>query len=189
MKRLLALGLAGAAWAAAQELSLEFDAAKTAVHYSVVSSLHTVRGTFKLKRGHIDLDAASGRVSGLVVVDAASGSSGNDARDSRMHSNVLESARYPEVTFKPQRVDGKVAVEGVSQVTVHGVFGIHGAEHDLAVPTTVQMTGEGATVTLHFAVPYTKWGMKNPGNFLLRVKDTVDIEVKAAAAVRVAAHS
>ena len=39
------------------------------------------------------------------------------------------------------------------------------------------------TAASHFAVPYVKWGMKNPSTFILRVDQSVDIEVQASGAV------
>jgi hypothetical protein len=36
------------------------------------------------------------------------------------------------------------------------------------------------TVTSHFTVPYVKWGMKNPSTFVLRVNQSVDIEIQAS---------
>ena len=42
--------------------------------------------------------------------------------------------KYPEIVFRPDRVDGKVAAEGRSEVQVHGVFAIHGVEHEMLVP-------------------------------------------------------
>jgi hypothetical protein len=41
------------------------------------------------------------------------------------------------------------------------------------------MAGSQVTASAHFAVPYQKWGLKNPSTFILRVKDTVEIEVQA----------
>ena len=57
---------------AAQTEVLEFDPAQTKVQFTLADVLHTVQGTFKLKRGNIRIDAASGAVSGEIVVDATS---------------------------------------------------------------------------------------------------------------------
>jgi hypothetical protein len=86
-------------------------------------------------------------------------------------------------------VQGKVALDGDSQVQVHGIFGIHGAEHELLVPAQVRMTPGQAGATLKFQVPYVKWGMKNPSTFVLRVKDTVEIDITASATVTLAPRS
>jgi polyisoprenoid-binding protein YceI len=147
--------------------------------------LHTVRGSFLLKRGNIRFDSATGKASGELVVDAASGESGNGARDRRMHKNVLESDRYPEIVFRPDRVEGKVAQQGASQVGLHGMFSIHGAEHELTLPVEVEAAGGQYTAAIVFAVPYVKWGMKNPSTFFLRVDDKVEIGIHTvASAVR-----
>lgn len=179
----LPLALAGCALLPAAEVTLEFTPAQTAVAYTLGDVLHTVRGTFQLKRGQIHFDPATGAASGELVVDAASGASGSNARDSRMHKNILESAKYPEITFRPERVEGSVAMRGLSQVQVHGRFAIHGEEHAITIPVAVELAPDQATVNLKFPVPYVKWGMKNPSTFLLRVKDTVEIEIKATARV------
>ncbi len=78
-------------------------------------------------------------------------------------------------------MDGKVAPEGVSQIQVHGVFRIHGAEHEIIVPVEVRMAGGKATASAHFTIPYVKWGMKNPSTFLLRVSDHVEVDVATGA--------
>ena len=31
-----------------------------------------------------------------------------------------------------------------------------------------------------FAIPYVKWGLKNPSTFILRVDQSVDVEIKAS---------
>jgi len=163
------------------QTALEIDPAQSKVEFTVGSTLHTVHGSFRLKRGTVRFDPATGKASGELVVDATSGDSGNDARDRRMHKDILQSGRYPEIVFRPDRVEGKVAAEGASQVQLHGVFSIHGAEHEMTVPVDVQAAGGQYTSTAHFVVPYIQWGLKNPSTFLLRVGDKVEIAVHTSA--------
>ncbi|MDE3164494.1 MAG: YceI family protein, partial [Acidobacteriota bacterium] len=91
-----------------QPLNLQLEPAKTEVHYVVDSTLHTVHGLFKLKRGDLAFDPATGQASGELVVDATSGDSGSGARDHRMAASILESSKYPEIVFHPDRVQGSV---------------------------------------------------------------------------------
>lgn len=62
---------------------------------------------------------------------------------------------------------------------VHGIFTIHGSDHELTVPAEVEMSSGYLTATLHFAVPYEKWGMKNPSTLFLRVSESGDIDLTA----------
>jgi polyisoprenoid-binding protein YceI len=169
--------------AAAQELALQLDPQHTSVIFTLGDVLHTVRGTFRLKQGSLRLDRASGKLAGEVVVDTKSGESGSGMRDRKMHREILESDRYPEIIFRPDRLDGAVAPQGKSQVHVHGIFSIHGADHELTVPADVEMFADHWNATLHFAVPYAKWGMKNPSTVFLRVNDSVDIDLTAAGTI------
>ncbi len=49
-------------------------------------------------------DFATGKAVGEIVIDPQSGESGSQARDQRIHRNILESDRYPEISFVPDRV-------------------------------------------------------------------------------------
>ncbi len=176
----IALLLAGvSALAAAQDTAYQLDPAQTSVKFTLGDVLHTVRGSFKLKQGALQIEP-DGKVSGKIVVDAASGDSGSGMRDRKMHKEVLESARYPEITFRPDRIDGAVANAGKSSVTVHGTFNIHGVDRDITVPAEVETSADRWTATIHFTVPYQKWGMKNPSTLFLRVNDAVEIDLVAA---------
>jgi len=170
---------AGAGAASAEDLTLHFAPADTKVEFTLGDVLHTVHGTFQLKRGEFRFAADTGKASGELVVDAASGASGSAARDRRMTTEILESARFPEIVFRPGRLDGKVAAEGHSQVEIHGEFIIHGAAHEMSIPAEVDASAGVYTTTLRFTVPYQKWGMKNPSMLLLRVSDKVEITVQA----------
>ena len=163
----------------AQEMVVTLDPAQTQIAYTLGATLHTVEGTFKLKSGTVHFDPATGKAGGTIVVDATSGNSGNDGRDSKMHREILESQKYPEIVFTPAQVKGTLNAQGPSQMEVSGTFRLHGQDHDLTLPVSVQVTGSQATATTHFAIPYQKWGLKNPSTFILRVKDTVELDVRA----------
>ena len=165
----------------AQELALEMDPGQSKVEFTLGDVLHTVRGTFQLKRGAIRFDPVSGKASGELLVDARSGASGNDTRDRKMHKEILESSRFPDIVFRPDRVEGRLAPQGISQMQVHGAFGIHGAEHELVAPVEVRVNSGQYAITARFSVPYQKWGIKNPSTLFLRVEDKVDITLHTVA--------
>jgi len=173
------LAIASAA-ATPQNLVFQLDPQHTTINYTLGDVLHTVRGTFRLKQGSLRLDPASGKLTGEIVVDAKSGESGSGMRDRKMHREVLESERYPKIAFRPDRVEGAVSLSGKSSVHVHGVFSIHGSDHELTAPAEVEMLSDHWTATLHFTVPYAAWGMKNPSTLFLRVTGSVDIDLTAA---------
>lgn len=159
------------------------DTAGTHVEWTLGTLVHTVHGTFKLKRGDLDFDPSSGKVSGQFVVDATSGESGNGARDGRMHKSILESAKFPEIVFTPDRFSGALKANGDSDVQLHGSFLIHGAAHEVTFPAKVHRAPGTLTAEMEFSVPYIQWGMKNPSTLFLRVDDTVKIVVHAVGRV------
>jgi polyisoprenoid-binding protein YceI len=176
----LLLIAASAVFVSAQNTALQLDPGQTSVKFTLGDVLHTVRGTFQLKHGTLQFEPASGKISGEIVVDAKSGESGSGMRDRKMHKEVLESERYPEMAFRPDKIEGAVASQGKSSVKVHGVFNIHGVDHEITVPAEVEMTADHWTATVHFTVPYANWGMKNPSTLFLRVNDSVEIDLAAA---------
>ena len=173
--------LAAASSIPAEDTVLQIDPSRTKVEFTLADVLHTVHGSFLLKRGDLRFDAITGKASGELVVDAASGDSGSGARDRNMHKNVLESARYPEIVFRPDRVEGKVTPLGTSHVGLHGMFSIHGTEHEITLPAVVEADGGQYTAGITFAVPYVQWGMKNPSTLFLRVSDKVEISIHTVA--------
>src|SRR5437899_11961523 len=96
----------------ANEIILGIDPSQTKVHWTLESTVHTVHGSFTFKKGNLQVDTSTGKASGEIIVDATSGNSGNDGRDRKMHKDVLESARYSEIIFRPDHVDGKISPQG-----------------------------------------------------------------------------
>ena len=167
---------------AAPELSLFVDPGQSKVQWTVASTLHTVHGTFAVKSGALHFDPETGRAGGEIVVLATSGESGNSSRDEKMHKVVLESAKFPDAIFRPTQVVGKVAASGNSDVQLHGVFLLHGSEHELTVPVHAEMGSGKWQGTAKFEVPYIQWGLKDPSNWLLKVKPAVQVDLELAGA-------
>lgn len=162
----------------ASEIVLGIDPTHSKVHWTLGSTFHTVHGTFALKKGTVHLDPASGKAGGEIVVYATSGDSGNDSRDKKMHKEVLESGQYPDVIFRPDRVEGKITPQGTFTVQVHGIFVLHGHEHELTVPVQAELAADHWTGSAKFSVPFIDWGLKNPSSFLLKVNHAVEIELE-----------
>jgi polyisoprenoid-binding protein YceI len=181
---LLAAGAVFCGAARAQETIITFDAASTKVEFTLGATLHTVHGTFQLKRGQVRFDPSTGQVSGEIAIDATSGNSGNEDRDKKMHNEILESEKYPEIVFVPSHVQGAVPAQGNAKVEVAGVLRLHGQEHPTTLVMSVERAGERElSATTQFVIPYVKWGLKNPSTFLLRVSDTVEIDIQATGRV------
>ena len=174
---LVFLALAGSVFG--QEMRLQLDPASTMVNFTLGDVLHTVHGDFKLKTGELWFDPSSGKAGGQIVVNALSGESGSTARDSRMHKNILESAKFADITFVPDRVEGKVNLQGDSDVRLHGQFTIHGGTHEVTMTVKSHVEQQRLTAAISFPVPYVRWGMKNPSTLFLRVSDTAEINIQA----------
>ena len=171
-----AVFLLSAVASAQQSLALICDSAQTTANIALSATLHTVHGSFRSKPCELHFNPASGAISGEVLFDATSGKTGNDGRDKKMHQDVLESSRYPEIAFRPDRVEGKVIESASATLQVHGMFRIHGAEHEMTIPVEAKLTNDHWTATAQFKIPYVAWGMKNPSKAFIRVGETVDVE-------------
>ena len=180
----LAYGLAAQTASSAHGVELRLDPALSGVTISLTGNFHTVEGSFALKHGAVKYDPATGKANGEVVFDATSGKTGSDGRDRKMHKEVLESASFPEISFRPNHAEGALAASGDSTVQVHGIFSIHGADHELTIPVTVHLENSTWTAKAAFQIPYAKWGMKNPSVLFLRVAGFVDIQFHAAGSIR-----
>ncbi len=157
---------------------LTFDPAQTKVHFMVDTTLHTVHGTFALKSGTIQFDPQTGKAEGTIVVIATSGESGNSSRDERMHKEILETWKYAEATFRPTQIEGQVSLTSPCDFKVKGTFNLHGGDHEMLVLVHSELAGDHWKGTAKFDVPYTQWGIKDPSNFLLKVKPVVHVDME-----------
>jgi polyisoprenoid-binding protein YceI len=165
------------------EYTLQLTPDNTRIEWILNSALHTIHGSFELKRGSIKFDPDSGKASGEVVVDTTSGESGGGPRDRRMHKSILESSKYPQAVFTPDRVEGKLAMPGTSNLKLHGMFKIHGEDHEITMDVQGKVTQDRITAEITFDVPYVAWAMKNPSTLILKVDKKVQLAIHADTAL------
>ena len=159
--------------------AVTLDPATTAIHWTLNTNTHIVHGTFKLRSGAFKIDPATGDASGLIVVDATSGESGDASRDKRMNSAILESPQYPLITFRPTHVDGPIDLTAAGPVTVHGIFTLHGQEHPLQITVNLHPQASAVALAAHFTVPFVTWGLKDPSTFVFRTDKEVILDIDA----------
>ena len=171
----LALALVSGAFAQHQTFKVNPDSSQ--VTFALGGNFHNVQGTFHVQGGSIDFDLRAQKISGMVVVAAASGNSGEPSRDKKMNNDVLDTNHFAEVTFAPSSYQGNLAPTGDSTIQVSGVFTLHGTAHDLTLPMQIHIDGSNLTAKGHFTVPYVKWGLKDPSMFVAKVAKEVDIDL------------
>jgi len=181
------LALAVALSAAASERTLTLDPAASKVDFKLGATGHDVEGSFKIESGSLTFDTATGVMSGEIHVDAASAKTGNGSRDKTMHGDVLESVKFPLFVFKAQKLEGHLADSGKSTVKLHGIISVHGVDHALVMPATVDITGSTASAKATFSVPFVDWGLKDPSILFLRVEKSVVVTVTASGTLAAAA--
>src|SRR5271169_2451621 len=157
--------------------TLELDPSKTLIEFRLPGALHTTHGTFKLERGTIIADPATGKAGGSIVVDARSGDTGIGARDNDMRESVLEAQRYPEITFDLQHFTLELRRGSQFQARMKGVLTLHGGRGDVALTAQGQLVGDNLTATAHLSVQYDDWGLEDPSVLFLTVAKQVDIDI------------
>jgi len=176
--------LAGFASSAQSGLGVcELEPSKTLVEFKLGGLLHTTHGKFQLKGGIIKANSVTGKAEGAIVVDAASGDSGNSLRDNRMKDSVLEAQNYPEITFSPRHIDANLDPGGGFQAKLEGLLKLHGAEHEIIIDTHGSLIDDTLVATGHFSIPYVEWGLRDPSLLFLTVAKQVDIDIATAGRV------
>jgi polyisoprenoid-binding protein YceI len=178
---LLIFAVSAIAQKPAPPVDINLNPASTAINWTLNTTVHTVHGTFKLKNGAFRIDPATGDASGLIVIDATSGESGDSSRDSRMHSVVLESAKYPTITFRPTHIAGKFDLSLPGPIVIDGVMNLHGQDHPMQMTVDLHPKDAAIASHTHFTIPFVAWGLKDPSVMMFRTDKQVSIDIDALA--------
>jgi len=105
----LALIFAPAALAQHRTFAVNPDASE--VKMKLNTTHEVVNGTFHVQAGSIEFDRSATKISGIVVVAAGSGKTGNDSRDKKMNKDILKVDQYTTVSFAPKTYTGTIPVQ------------------------------------------------------------------------------
>jgi YceI-like domain len=171
----LAVILGPAALAQHQTFAINPDASE--VKMKLNTTHEVVNGTFHVQSGSINFDRIASRISGIVIVAAGSGKTGNDSRDKKMNKDILKVDQFTTVSFAPKSYNGTIAASGDSTIQVSGVFNLLGTAHDLTIPMQIRIEGSKTTAKGQFVVPYVQWGLKNPSFLIWKAENEVAIDL------------
>ena len=171
----LALIFASVALAQHQTFAVNPDASE--IKMTLNTTHEVVNGTFHVQSGSINFDRTASHISGIVIVAAGSGKTGNDSRDKKMNKDILKTDQFATVSFAPKAYTGSLVASGDSTIQVSGVFTLLGTPHDLTIPLEIHMEGTKATAKAHFLIPYVQWGLKNPSFLIWKAENDVTIDL------------
>jgi polyisoprenoid-binding protein YceI len=171
----LAILLAPVTFAQKQTFVPNPDASE--VKMTLKTTHEVVNGTFHIQSGSLEFDRSSTKISGSVVVLAASGNTGNGIRDKKMNKDILEVEQHATVSLEPKSYAGAMAPSGDSTIQVTGIFTLLGTPHEITIPTLVHIEGTTATAKAHFLVPYIQWGLKDPSFLFWKADKDVAIDI------------
>ena len=183
-KLLLIMGMSVGLMGAANAASYKIDSTHTYPNFTVNHlGFSTMHGQFSKTTGSLEYDAASGKGSVDIVIDASSIYTGFQKRDDHLRSpdffNVVE---YPEITFKSTsaklsgtggKVMGDLTIMGVTKNVTLEVSDIKCGKHPFN-PKLAEVCGFNATTS----VMRTDFGMKY-GIPAIGDKISIALEVEA----------
>jgi polyisoprenoid-binding protein YceI len=172
-----ALACVAAHPARAERRVLQIDTEASRVAIALGATLHTVRGAARIASGRIAFDEATGWADGRVVVDARSLTTGISARDAKLHAEVLDSERYPEIYFDVAGIEVLTRSPQEARIVLAGQLTIRGEAHEISLPAHVHLEGSRMHVVSHVVLPYVSWGLPDVSNFVLRVSDEVAVDL------------
>jgi polyisoprenoid-binding protein YceI len=135
--------------------------------------------------GSLRLDAGSGAATGHITIDATTADTGNAKRDKKMHTKVLRTDEFSRIVFKPDRLEGELALLGTHDVILHGSMEILGESHEIGIPLTISIDDARFSANGAFEIPYVEWGLEDPSTFVLRVAKVVVVTIEAEGTIEI----
>jgi polyisoprenoid-binding protein YceI len=115
-----------------------------------------------------------------ISVDVSKLTSDQSRRDQRIHSQGLESDRYPTATFKlttPIALPATAASGQTINVSATGALTLHGVTKTVTIPIAARLTGSKIELVGSITFPFSQFGMTPPsiGGFV-SVQDNATME-------------
>jgi len=121
-----------------------------------------------------------------VTVDVSKLTSDRPMRDQRIHSQGLQSDRYPTATFQlatPIALPADAASGQTIHVSATGTLTLHGVTKTVTIPIDARLTGSKIELVGSITFPFSQFGMTPPsiGGFVT-VQDNATMEFQVVLA-------
>lgn len=124
----------------------KLEASSSSVRFELRHLLGTATGRFRNVRGTLRIDRDHPENATVVAsVQAQSIDTGNGTRDAHLRTELFETARYPEITFRSRTVKRV----GSDRADVTGDLTMHGITKPFVLHVALLQTGTGAQPRWH----------------------------------------
>jgi polyisoprenoid-binding protein YceI len=133
------------------------------LNFDMEASLHKVPGVAKSFTTELQIDE---KVTGKVVVQAKSMTTGIGVRDSRMYSYCLDADKFPTIEFQVRGMTGDTeglrSEGGSGEVKLHGSLKVRSTTREVVIPATYTWTEEGLYLEGSKELKWTDFGVPDP---------------------------
>jgi len=178
MNLLAAWFLIAGAGVVAQTKSVDVIKEESSITYRLSHPMHHIEATSKDGWFRVEIDPAKKEIKSVTAqVDVMTFDGGNSNRDSHA-MEVIESIKYPDVTFA-----GTSVTQTADSLIVSGKLTFHGVTQDI-VMRGVAMWGEHKlSVDGGFVLSLTAFKIERPALLMIPVDDALKFSLKAAFAI------
>jgi polyisoprenoid-binding protein YceI len=147
-----------------------------------VGRTSAITGTFTLTQSASSYTVTAANFS----VDVTTLTSDQSRRDNRIHSQGLESDRYPTATFKlttPIALPATAAAGQTITISATGALTIHGVTRTVTIPIDARLSGSQIELVGSITFPFSDFGMTPPsiGGFVsVQPNATMEFQLKLA---------
>jgi polyisoprenoid-binding protein YceI len=152
------------------------DPSASVVKFHLHHKMHEVDGRSSQIEGKAIL-GDDGKVMTMIRIPAASFDTADANRDSHMRE-TLDAAKFPYVVFKGvTSLTMPVAYGKPLETTLQGELDFHGVKRPLAIPATISLGQDGATVKAKFPVNLEAHQIERPALLFIKVDENVLLDV------------
>jgi polyisoprenoid-binding protein YceI len=172
---LLAWFLIAGAGLFAQTKSVDVIKEESSITYRLSHPMHHIEATSKDGWFRVEIDPARKEIKSVTAeVDVMTFDGGNSNRDSHA-MEVIESIKYPDVTFASTAV-----TQSADSIMVSGKLTFHGVTHEILLRGVARWSEHKLDVDGGFELSLTAFKVDRPALLMVPVDDALKFSLKAA---------
>ena len=146
------------------------------INFDMQASLHGVPGSANSFTTELNLAEA---VTGKMVVQGNSITTGIGVRDKRMYEYCLETDKFPTIEFIVRGTkgdtEGLLSKAGSGKVDLHGQLKIRSTTRDVVIPASYTWTEGKLQLAGQKQVKWTDYGVPDPSIIISKLQPEIDV--------------